>query len=316
MSERRAIWSAVVLAALVAGCGGSPRSADRPAAPRWRRAGTAPQPRATFRVAAIQCSSVFGDPEANRAGLARLVRQAAGGGAKVVVLPETAVAGYLTPDLKTTWQVGGRAVSAGLRGVDPAGVAETVPGPSTRLFAGLARELGVYLTVPLLEVDRGTGAYYNTSVLLGPDGRMLLHYRKRDPWPWAERGWAERGDRGNPVVDTPLGRLGLLICYDIHDQAAVMGRLKVDVLLYSVAWVEDAGSTWFEQRLPAIARREGLAIVAANWTVPAGMTPAWHGYGQSRVIDAGGNVLARAGDDRAEAIVYADLPVPAPAGAQ
>jgi len=263
----------------------------------------------TVRVAAVQAHSKFGDPAGNRKTLAKQITAAAAGGAKIVVLPETAVTGYMPADLKRTWQVPLRAISTGLVGVDPKDAAETVPGPSTKFFGLLASKLGIYLTVPLLEVDRKTGLYYNTSVLVGPDGRILLHYRKRNPWPWAEKGWADEGDRGNPVVDTPLGRLGLLICFDIHEQAKIMGRLKVDILLYSIAWVDDKDSPWFDKQLPAIARANGFSMIAANWTVPATPKPTWHGYGQTRIIAADGKILVKATDDLKEEIVYAELPI-------
>ena len=265
----------------------------------------------TVLVAAVQCHSRFGEPESNRRKLLALVRRAAAGGADIVVIPEAAVTGYLSADLTRTWQAADRAISEGLAGVDPENVAETVPGASTRMFAALADELDIYLTATLVEADRKTGLYYNASVLLGPDGRMLIHYRKRNPWPWAECGWATDGDRGNPVVDTPFGRLGLLICYDIHEQAKIMSRLKVDTLLYSIAWVDDEDSDWFTKRLPDIAKANGFNIVAANWTVPKTPAPKWHGCGQSRIIDATGKVLAGAKDDLADEIVYAKLPIPA-----
>jgi len=106
--------------------------------------------RGTVRVAAIQCHSTFGDPAANRAKLAGMIARAARKGAKIVVLPETAVTGYLSADLKTTWQVPGRDISPGLNGADPAGAAETVPGPSTAFFGRLADRWNIYLTVTLL----------------------------------------------------------------------------------------------------------------------------------------------------------------------
>ncbi len=306
---RLRVWSLAWLAAVSAaglegGCG---RSDDR-RRPATRAASS--RPARKVRVAAVQCYSRLNDPAGNRRKLARLVRQAAEGGAKIVVLPEAAVTGYLSADLKSTWRVGKRFISEGLIGVDPAGAAETVPGPSTEVLGRLADELDIYLTVPLVEADRVTGSYYNTSVLFGPDGKMLIHYRKRDPWWWAEVGWASPGDRGNPVVETPYGRLGLLICYDIHRQADVMGRKNIDVLLYSVAWVEGADSEWFEKDLPAVARYQRFHIVAANWTVPKTPVPTWHGYGQSRIIDATGKVLATAAADLGEEIVCADLLLP------
>lgn len=266
------------------------------------------RPTDTVFVAAVQCSSVFGDPEANRKALAAYVSQAAGAGAQIVVLPETAVTGYLTPDLKRTWQVDKHPLSEGLEGADPAAAAETVPGPSTEFFARLANHYGLYLTVPLLEVDRRTGRYYNTVVLLGPDGRTLIHYRKRNPLMWAEQGWVTAGDLGSPVVDTPFGRLGVLICFDIHEQAAVVAERKIDTLLYSIAWVEDEGSLWFSKMLPDIARERNFIIVAANWTVPPGAKPKWFGYGQSCVIGQNGTVLSRMKKATEEGLVFAEIP--------
>ena len=124
-----------------------------------------------------QSPSGFGRPEINRRELDGAVRRAASAGAAIVVLPETAVTGYMSLDLKQTWQVGNRPVSEGLAGVDPRDAAETVPGPSTNFFGDVARQCGIYLSVPLLETDRKTGKYYNTVVLIGPDGNTLIHYR-------------------------------------------------------------------------------------------------------------------------------------------
>jgi predicted amidohydrolase len=266
------------------------------------------KPTNTVLVAAVQASSVFGDAQRNQLNLASHVRLAAASGARIIVLPEAAVTGYLSPDLKTTWQVDNRPTSEGLSGADPSGAAETVPGPSIEYFARLAKQFGVYLTVPLLEVDRKTGRYYNTVVLLGPRGEQLIHYRKRNPWPWAERSWVTEGNLGNPVLDTRYGRLGMAICYDIHQQAEVLAHEKIDLLLYSIAWVEDADSPWFDQRLPAIASQHNFHIIASNWTVPAEYrNSGWHGFGQSRVIDRTGQIIAKAGHD--EAVVYAELPI-------
>ena len=119
----------VSLAALGIGCGNAakpPPAARRAAAARSAASRPATRP-ATVLVAAVQCYSRFGDPAGNRKTLARLVRRAASRGAKIVVLPETAVTGYLSADLKRTWQTGGRATSEGLTGVDPKDAAETVP---------------------------------------------------------------------------------------------------------------------------------------------------------------------------------------------
>jgi len=267
---------------------------------------------ATVRVAVVQFISEMGNPDVNRQRLATYVRQAASNGAKIVVLPEAAIPGYLSEDLATTWHVGEREVSNGLRGLPPDAVAETVPGPSTRIFGALARELAIYLTVPIIEMEPETGRFFNTLVLMGPKGELLLHYRKLTPWPFAEQGWASEGDRGHQYVDTPYGRLALLICYDINFEPPRLKGLNVDTLLYSIAWVDRPESDWFEVRLPQIARENGLNIVGANWTVSE--KPAWHGYGQSLIIERTGRVLARAGRDIGEEIIYAELPLPGEQG--
>jgi len=272
----------------------------------------------TFLAAAVQAPSKFGKPEENRKRLESFIREAAQRGAQVVVLPETAVTGYMSDDLKQTWQVGKAELTPGLSGVDPKDAAETVPGPSTKFFGDLARQLGIYLTVPLLEVDRKTEFYYNTVVLLGPDGSTLIHYRKVNPWPWAERGWASTGNLGHAVADTPFGRFGVLICFDIHKQAKELAKLKIDTLLYSVAWVDDKDSDWFPKRLPEIAGKYEFNIVAANWTVEKlEPKPAWHGYGQSTIIDAKGEVLEDPHQQHRDSdltflpsIRYAELPLP------
>ncbi len=265
---------------------------------------------ATVKVAAVQFISDWGNPAGNRKGLEPLIREAAKQEAKIIVLPETAITGYMPIDLKKTWQVGEQELSDGLQGVSPKDAAETVPGDSTKAFGSLAKELGIYLTVPILEVDRKSGEYFNTIVLVGPTGEILLHYRKLNPWPWAERGWATKGDRGHQYIDTPYGRLGLLICFDINFEPAVLKKKKVDHLLYCIAWVDDANSTWFTEHLPAIAKQSNLNIIGANWSVPAGdKKPNWHGYGKSLILSRDGQALARVKSDFGNEIIYAVLPV-------
>ena len=261
----------------------------------------------TVRVAAIQFISQWAKPAENRTRLETLIRQAARNGAKIVVLPEVAIPGYMSHDIRFTWQVEDRPISPGLEGVSPEGVAETVPGESTRAFGSLAKELKIYLTVPLVEVA-SKQIYYNTLVLMGPDGQIALHYRKLHPWRWAECGWATPGNRGLQVLDTPYGRLGLLICYDINFEPPKLKANRVDHLLYAIAWVDDEESEWFAKTLPGIARETNANIIGANWSVSD--RPAWHGYGQSLVIRRNGRVLARARKNLGNEIVYADLQVP------
>ena len=180
---------------------------------------TPSQPK-TVRVAAIQCSSDLGKVAANTTKLAALIREAAAKGAKIVVLPEAAITGYLSQELKTNWHIAGRPIESVFEGLDPAPFAESVPGPSTKHFCALAKELGIYLTIPLVEADVKDGPtkplYYNTVCLANPRGELVAHYRKLTPWPHPEKSWATAGNRGIQTYDTEFGRVGLAICFDIH----------------------------------------------------------------------------------------------------
>ncbi|MEN6498177.1 MAG: hypothetical protein ABFD16_28080, partial [Thermoguttaceae bacterium] len=77
---------------------------------------------------------------------------------------------------------------------------------------------------------------------------------------------------------------------------------------------DTADSTWFDEDLPEIARSNNLNLIGANWTVP--QQPIWSGYGHTRIIRRTGEVVARAKDDLANGIVYADLPIPTPKAKQ
>jgi predicted amidohydrolase len=265
-------------------------------------------PPTTVRVAAVQFISRWASPAENRKGLEPLVREAAKNGAKIIVLPETAITAYMSHDIRLTWQADRRKITPGLQGVSPKEFAETVPGDSTREFGKLAKELGIYLTVPLVEFEPASGKYFNTLVLVDPDGKPALHYRKLNPWPWAERGWASPGDRGHQFLDTPYGRLGLLICYDINFEPPKLKENHVDHLLYSIAWVDDPKSDWFPKRLPEIARKANVNIIGANWSIPD--QAGWSGYGHSLILRRNGTTAAAVKSNLGNEIIYADLDVP------
>jgi predicted amidohydrolase len=258
-------------------------------------------------VAAVQTPSTMGDVAGNAARMERLAAAAAAKGAEVVVFPEAAVTGYLSQDLKVNWHVNGMPLDASFKGRSPRSVALTRDGPVLRRFSALARSLGLYLVLPYVERDPRSGLYYNSATLLGPKGGTLLHYRKINPWPYPEDAWATPGDQ-LAVASTPLGRVGLLICYDVHTIPQRLAAAGAEVLLYPIAWVDDPGSDWFSKQLPAIARRHKVAIIGANWSVDSARRGrGWHGAGQSRIIDRSGKVVAAARGDVGEEILYARL---------
>ena len=142
----------------------------------------------------------------------RLIRQAAGQGAQIVVLPELFNTGYIySPKLFAA--------------------AEAEAGPTTIWLSGLSRELGALIGGTILR--REGGRLFNTFVLAAPDG-ALHHYRKQNLFLW-ERCYFEPG-RAPLIVETPLGRLGLMICWDIARPAIWESyRGQMDALLLASA---------------------------------------------------------------------------------
>ena len=282
-------------------------------------------PLQTVKVAAIQCSSVLGDVEGNRRKITALVEEAAAQGAKIVVLPEAAITGYLSQDLRTDWHLSGWPIEPGVEGKDPTPFAEPVPGPSTRHFSEVARRCKVYLTVPFLEVEYPSNAlakvsgqsavsqqasreprFYNTVCLISPEGQIVAHYRKLTPWPPPEKPWATPGDRGIQVYDTEYGRVGLAICYDIHTILPKYEPLRIWALLYPIAWVDKTHpAEWFWHKLPARTSKFKHYVIGANWSVDHPEN--WYGYGFSIILSPEGKVLASAKSLYGSEIVYATI---------
>eukprot|EP00756_Hemistasia_phaeocysticola_P035664 Hpha_TRINITY_DN16598_c2_g1::TRINITY_DN16598_c2_g1_i1::g.132952::m.132952 len=274
-------------------------------------------------VASLQASSDLGAVGRNTAKFTKLAEEAAAKGAKILVLPETAITGYLSQDLETNWITPERK-AAGLKAfkgeLDPAEYAETVPGRSTDHFCALAHRLGVYITVPLLErADRiprcpseeeGGGeaterVYYNTVCLAGPDGTLRAHYRKTSPWPTPEQSWATAGT-DVAVAETEYGRVGLAICFDIHSVLAKYARHKLWALLYPIAWVGNP-KTWYRTEMPELLRECQCPhyIIGCNWSTDTPME--WEGQGISTHFGPRGELLASTNDQIGSTIVYSTL---------
>jgi predicted amidohydrolase len=263
------------------------------------------------KVAAVQCSSDLGEVAGNTKKLTELVKEAARNGAKIVVLPETSITGYLSQDLKTNWRLKGWPIESKFVGKDPARYAEEVPGASTTHFCKLARDLGIYLTIPFLEVDVTKGKdkprYFNTVCLASPKGEMVAHYRKLTPWPYPEKSWATAGDRGVQTYDTEYGRVGLGICFDIHSILEKYEGKDLWALLYPIAWVDsEHPADWFFHRLPERVKPFKHHVIGANWSVDHKQD--WRGYGFSVILSNEGKVVASAKTLYKSEIVYAELP--------
>lgn len=232
------------------------------------------------------------------------VREAARQGAKLVLLQELHTGVYFcqTEDTARFDQ------------------AETIPGPSSEALGQLARELGIVIVGSLFE-RRAPGLYHNTAVVLDSDGRLAGKYRKMhipdDPG-FYEKFYFTPGDLGFEPVDTAVGRLGVLVCWDqwYPEAARLMALAGAELLLYptAIGWDprdDEAEKSrqrdaWIiSQRAHAVAN--GLPVLACNRTGfepdPSGQGTGIQFWGSSFVAGPQGEFLAQAPVDQETVLV-------------
>ena len=195
-------------------------------------------------------------------------------------------------------------------------LAETIPGPTTRLLSQAAKKHKITLVSSLFEKRTG-GLYHNTAVVFGPDGKILGTYRKMhipdDPG-FSEKFYFAPGDTGFQPIDTPVGRLGVLVCWDqwYPEAARLMALRGAEILVYPTAiglarsekrelHRVQLGAWQTIQRSHAIAN--GVYVLSINRIGREDHLDFW---GTSFVSDPFGRVMAQASSDKAE-IVRATL---------
>ncbi len=199
--------------------------------------------------------------------------------------------------------------------------AEPIPGPGTAVFAALAKELGIVLVTSLFE-RRAAGLYHNTAVVLEADGSIAGIYRKmhipEDPG-YNEKFYFTPGDLGFNPIDTSVGRLGVLVCWDqwYPEAARLMALAGAELLIYptAIGWdpqdptaeQQRQRDAWITvQRGHAVAN--GLPVVAVN---RVGVEAAPDGTGEQRfwgssfVAGPQGEILAQADTHREQTLVGA-----------
>ncbi len=209
--------------------------------------------------------------------------------------------------------------------VDNFDLAETIPGPSTRFFGEIARRLGVVIVTSLFE-RRAPGLYHNTAVVLESDGSIAGCYRKMhipDDPAYYEKFYFTPGDMGFKPINTSVGKLGIMVCWDqwFPEAARLMALAGADVLIYPTAIGYESSDTPDEQqrqreawttvqRGHAVAN--GLPVVAVNRVGleedPSKQTNGIQFWGSSFVAGPQGELLYRAeADKETEHIVDIDL---------
>jgi len=204
-------------------------------------------------------------------------------------------------------------------------LAETIPGPSTERFGQLARELGVVIVTSLFE-KRAPGLYHNTAVVIDRDGTLAGKYRKMhipDDPAYYEKFYFTPGDLGFRPIDTSIGRLGVLICWDqwYPEAARLMAMQGADLLIYPTAIGWESTDTpeeqkrqknaWqISQRAHAVAN--GLPLVSVNRTGhepdPSTATGGIQFWGSSFVAGPQGEMLVEAPEnEESNLVVNIDL---------
>ena len=234
------------------------------------------------------------------------IRAAAAGGAKLVLLQELHTSLYFCQHEST----------------DLFDLAETIPGPSTTFLGKLAKELAVVIVGSLFE-KRASGLYHNTAVVLEKDGTLAGKYRKMhipdDPG-YYEKFYFTPGDLGFTPIQTSVGKLGVLVCWDqwYPEAARLMALSGADLLLYptAIGWnpadakdeQQRQRDAWvISQRAHAVAN--GLPILSANRVGheadPSGQTKGAQFWGHSFIAGPQGEFIAQAGE--ASDVLVADI---------
>ena len=260
-----------------------------------------------FNIGLIQmhCSP---EPDDNVARALAHVREAARRGAEVICLPELFKTQYFCQREEHSFF----------------DLAEPIPGPTTKVFADVARELKVTIVVSLFE-RRAAGVYHNTAAVLGPEGTLRGIYRKMhipdDPL-YYEKFYFTPGDLGYKVFDVPQGKIGTLVCWDQwYPEGARLTALQgAQVLFYptAIGWHPDEKAEWGHaqhdawrtiQRSHAIANGVYVAVVnrvgheqgdiRGNRAAGKGL----EFWGGSFLADPFGRVIAEASHDKEEILV-------------
>jgi N-carbamoylputrescine amidase len=204
--------------------------------------------------------------------------------------------------------------------VDNFDLAEPIPGPSTKLFGEVAKTCGVVIVTSLFE-RRAPGLYHNTAVVIERDGTIAGRYRKMhipDDPAYYEKFYFTPGDLGFQPIDTSVGRLGVMVCWDqwYPEAARLMALAGAQLLVYPTAIGYESSDTPEEQerqrrawqtvqRGHAVAN--GLPVVAVNRVGyepdPSGQTGGIRFWGTSFVAGPQGELVYEASADEEESII-------------
>ncbi len=255
---------------------------------------------------AAACMHVAHDKQANLDKYLAFIEQAAAAGARLLVFPEVSLQGYL----KKRGAPGEPEVIELTRYYRQ--TAETVPGPTTELLARHAARHNMYIQVGMAEADRAGQVFYNAAVLVGPEGVVGVFRKLHDRGEWPVFC---SGDEF-PLLETRLGRLGMLVCYDMCFPESVRTYAVRGAVIASMstAWpLQDPNAPdpeadhyayVYDTLTRAHAIHNQVFFISSNQVGPTGR---FNYYGHARIVSPTGRVLADSG--REEKLITATVDV-------
>jgi nitrilase len=192
------------------------------------------------RVAVVQAGSVLFDTPRTLARLAALAADASGRGARLAVFPEAFVGGY-PKGLGFGARMGSRTPEGREEFRRYADAAVVVPGPETEAIGATARAHAMHLVVGV--VERAGSTLYCTALFFGPDGSLLARHRKLVPTALERLVWGQGDGSTLPVLDTPAGRVGAVICWENYMPLLRTAMYAKGVEVYCALTVDDR-DTW------------------------------------------------------------------------
>ncbi|MEQ8897258.1 MAG: carbon-nitrogen hydrolase family protein [Roseovarius sp.] len=232
-----------------------------------------------LKVSVAQMHCVPGDVEANLGIIEKLVALAAQEGAKLIVLPEMATTGYFISDRLNE-------------------LAEEEDGPTSRRLGEIAKRHGAYLVVgaPIRE----EGKFFDAQLMFSAEGERIATYRKAHLFS-AEREWFSAGDTPL-VVGTPIGRIGLTVCYDLifPEYVRKLTDMGADLIINSTNWITNEFQRqrwgWDAPTVTALAKTR--ALENGVWlAMSCCVGPEWEfdSIGHSCIVAPSGKVVASLG---------------------
>ena len=236
-----------------------------------------------YKAAAIQYEPTQFKKEYNISSLLKFCEEAAKNGSKLIVTPEMGTTGYCFLDREE---------------IKP--LVESIPGPTTDKFYEISKRYDCYIVIGFPEVDKETNLYYNSAVLIGPEGIIGKH-RKSHSY-IAEPKWSAPGQE-HLVYNTKIGKIAILICMDIHfiETARLVALQDADIIIHISNWLSERtpGPYWISRAF----ENSAYLIEGNRW----GLERTVQFSGGSCIINPDGSIASVI--DSGDGICYAEIDI-------